>query len=131
MADMTCIALSAKNLHTLEIDYDQIWCSNLDQCGFQLSVDTTEEIRKIALGERRDWQERSWLIDHVFTKGRSNDQADTLEATPRNLDAAPRNLLIGKDIADVCLDADIFRDDRGYHLHVVGEFLELLPLLNA
>ena len=99
--------------------------------GFNCQLIRQRNSKKIALGERRDWQERSWLIDHVFTKGRSNDQADTLEATPRNLDDTPRNLLIGKDIADVCLDADIFRDDRGYHLHVVGEFLELLPLLNA
>ena len=54
-----------------------------------------------------------------------------LEATPRNLDATPRNLLIGKNITDDRLDADIFRDGRGCHLHVVDEFLEFLPQLAA
>ena len=52
-----------------------------------------------------------------------------MEATPRNLDATPRNLVIGEDIANDCLDTNIFRDGRGCHLHVVGEFLELLLLL--
>jgi len=54
-----------------------------------------------------------------------------LEATPRNLDATPRNLVIGEDIANDCLDTNIFRDGRGCHLHVVGEFLELLLLLTT
>ena len=44
-------------------------------------------------------------------------------------DATPRNLVIGKDIADDCLDTNIFRDSRGCHLRIVNEFLELLPLL--
>ena len=43
-------------------------------------------------------------------------------------DATPRNLIIGKNIAGDCLDTNIFKDGRGYHLHVIGELLELLQL---
>ena len=60
-----------------------------------------------------------------------DNQADTLEATPRNLDATPRNLVIGKDIADDRLYANIFEDSYGCHLHVVGELLERSPVLAA
>ena len=45
--------------------------------------------------------------------------------------ATPRNLIIGKDIADDRLYADIFGDSGGYHLHVVGELLEGLPVFAA
>ena len=62
------------------------------------------------------------FIDNILQKGRSDDLADTSEATPRNL-------VIGKDIADDCLDTNIFIDSRGCHLRIVTEFLELLPLL--
>ena len=58
----------------------------------------------------------------VFTKGQSVDQADTLEATPRNI-------VIGKDIADDCLGTNTFRDGRGCHFQIVDELLELFPLL--
>ena len=90
MADMTCITLSAKNLHTSEIDHVQVWYSD---------------------------------------SGRSGDQAHTLEATPRNLDATPRNLVIGEDIANDCLDTNIFRDGRGCHLEIVDELVEFFPLI--
>ena len=46
-------------------------------------------------------------------------------------DATPRNLVIGKDIADVRLSANIFGDGGGCHLHVVGEFLEDPTVLAA
>ena len=46
-------------------------------------------------------------------------------------DATPRNLVIGKDIADVRLSANIFGDGGGCHLHVVGELLEGPPILAA
>jgi len=39
-------------------------------------------------------------------------------------DATPRNLVIGKYIADDRLYANIFGDGGGCHLHVVGELLE-------
>ena len=39
-------------------------------------------------------------------------------------DATPRNLVIGKDIADDRLYANIFRDGSGCHLHVIGKLLE-------
>ena len=54
-----------------------------------------------------------------------------MEATPRNLDATPRNLVISKDIADDCLDANIFGDGRGCHLNIVGELFECPPVLAA
>ena len=46
-------------------------------------------------------------------------------------DATPRDLVIGKDIADDRLYANLFGDGGGYHLHVVGELLERLPVLAA
>ena len=46
-------------------------------------------------------------------------------------DATPRNLVIGKDIADDRLYANIFRDGGGCHVHVVGELLEGPPVFTA
>ena len=46
-------------------------------------------------------------------------------------DATPRNLVIGKYIADDRLYANIFGDGGGCHLHVVGELLESPPVLAA
>ena len=46
-------------------------------------------------------------------------------------DATPRNLVIGKDIADDRLYANVFRDGGGCHLHVIGELLESPPVLAA
>ena len=46
-------------------------------------------------------------------------------------DATPRNLVIGKDIADDRLYTNIFGDGGGCHLHVVGELLERPPVLAA
>ena len=46
-------------------------------------------------------------------------------------DATPRNLVIGKDIADDRLYANIFRDGGGCHVHVVGELLEGPPVFAA
>ena len=46
-------------------------------------------------------------------------------------DTTPRNLVIGKDIADDSLYANFFGDGRGCHLHVVGELLESPPVLAA
>ena len=46
-------------------------------------------------------------------------------------DATPRNLVIGKDIADDRLYANIFGDGGDCHLHVVGELLEDPPILAA
>ena len=46
-------------------------------------------------------------------------------------DATPRNLVIGKDIADDRLYTNIFGDGSGYHLHVVGELLERPPVFAA
>ena len=46
-------------------------------------------------------------------------------------DATPRNLVIGTDIADDRLYANIFEDGGGCYLHVVGEILEIPPVLNA
>ena len=45
--------------------------------------------------------------------------------------ATPRNLIIGKDIADDRLYTNIFGDGSGCHLHVVGELLERPPILAA
>ena len=92
---------------------------------FALSVGD-EKIKRIAV--KTDGKGR-WFIDQVFTRGRSDDQADTSEATPRNLDATPRNLVIGKDIADDSLYTTIFRDGGGCHLQVVGELLKCPPVL--
>ena len=46
-------------------------------------------------------------------------------------DATPRNLVIGKNIADDRLYANIFRDGGGCHPHVVGEIFESQPILAA
>jgi hypothetical protein len=46
-------------------------------------------------------------------------------------DATPRNLVIGKNIADDRLYANIFRDGSSCHLHVVGKILESQPVLAA
>ena len=46
-------------------------------------------------------------------------------------DATPRDLVIGKDIADDRLYTNIFGDGSGCHLHVVGELLERPPVLTA
>ena len=46
-------------------------------------------------------------------------------------DATPRNLIIGKDIADNSLYANFFGDCSGCHLHVVGELLEGPPVFAA
>ena len=46
-------------------------------------------------------------------------------------DATPRNLVIGKNIADDRLYANIFRDGSSCHLHVVGKILESQPILVA
>ena len=60
-------------------------------------------MHKVALSERKRLTEKENDSLILFIKGRSVDQADTLVATPRNL-------VIGKDIADDCLDTNIFRD---------------------
>ena len=39
------------------------------------------------------------------------------------------NLVIGKDIADNCLDTNIFSNGRGHHAEIVDEFFELFPRL--
>ena len=46
-------------------------------------------------------------------------------------DATPRNLVIGKDIADDRLYANIFGDGGGCHLHVIDELLESPPVFAA
>ena len=46
-------------------------------------------------------------------------------------DATPRNLVIGKYIADDRLYANIFGDGGGCHLHVIGELLESPPVFVA
>jgi len=46
-------------------------------------------------------------------------------------DATPRNLVIGKDIANDCFYANIFGDGGGCHLHVVGELLKGPPVFAA
>ena len=46
-------------------------------------------------------------------------------------DATPRNLIIGENIADDRLYANIFRDGSSCHLHVVGKILESQPILTA
>ena len=46
-------------------------------------------------------------------------------------DATPRNLIIGENIADDRLYANIFRDGSSCHLHVVGKILESQPILAA
>ena len=45
--------------------------------------------------------------------------------------STPRNLIIGEDVADDRLYADIFGDGGGCHLHVVGELFEDPPVLAA
>ena len=46
-------------------------------------------------------------------------------------DATPRNLVIGKDIADDHLYTNVLGDGGGCHLHVFGELLESPPVLAA
>ena len=46
-------------------------------------------------------------------------------------DATPRNLVIGKDVADDGLYTNFFGDRGGCHLHVIGELLESPPVLAA
>ena len=46
-------------------------------------------------------------------------------------DATPRNIVIGKDIADDRLYTNFFGDVGGCHLHVIGELLESPPILAA
>ena len=46
-------------------------------------------------------------------------------------DTTPRNLVIGKDIADDGLYTNFFGDGGGCHLHVIGKLLKSPPVLAA
>ena len=101
MADMICIALSAKNLHTPKY------------------LDSVEVSR-----------EKKYFIDNSIYK-RADQMIWPIQQKLFLEDATPRNLVIGKNIADDRLYANIFRDGSSCHLHVVGKILESQPILAA
>ena len=101
MADMICIALSAKNLHTPKY------------------LDSVEVSR-----------EKKYFIDNSIYK-RADQMIWPIQQRLFLEDATPRNLVIGKNIADDRLYANIFRDGSSCHLHVVGKILESQPILTA
>ena len=101
MADIICIALSAKNLHTPKY------------------LDSVEVSR-----------EKKYFIDNSIYK-RADQMIWPIQQKLFLEDATPRNLVIGKNIADDHLYANIFRDGSSCYLHVVGEILESQPILAA
>jgi hypothetical protein len=101
MADMICIALSTKNLHIPKY------------------LDSVEVSR-----------EKKYFIDDSIYK-RADQMIWPIRQRLFLEDATPRNLVIGKNIADDRLYANIFRDGGGCHLHVIGEILESQPILAA
>ena len=101
MADIICIALSAKNLHVPKY------------------LDSVEVSR-----------EKKYFIDDSIYK-RANQMIWTIRQRLFLEDATPRNLVIGKNIADDRLYANIFRDGSSCHLYVVGKILESQPILTA
>ena len=101
MTDMICIAFSAKNLHTPKY------------------LDSVEVSR-----------EKKYFIDNSIYK-RADQMIWPIQQRLFLEDATPRDLVIGKDIADDRLYANLFGDGGGYHLHVVGELLERPPVLTA
>ena len=101
MADMICIALSAKNLHVPKY------------------LDSVEVSR-----------EKKYFIDNSIYK-RADQMIWPIQQKLFLEDATPRNLVIGKNIADDRLYANIYRDGGSGHLHVVGEIFERQPILAA
>ena len=101
MADMICIALSAKNLHIPKY------------------LDSVEVSR-----------EKKYFIDNSIYK-RADQMIWPIQQRLFLEDATPRNLIIGENIADDRLYANIFRDGSSCHLHVVGKILESQPILAA
>ena len=101
MADMICIALSAKNLHTPKY------------------LDSVEVSR-----------EKKYFIDNSIYK-RDDQMIWPIQQRLFLEDATPGNLIIGENIADDRLYANIFRDGSSCHLHVVGKILESQPILAA
>ena len=101
MADMICIALSAKNLHTPKY------------------LDSVEVSR-----------EKKYFIDNSIYK-RADQMIWPIQQRLFLEYATPRNLIIGENIADDCFYANIFRDGSSCHLHVVGKILESQPILAA
>ena len=101
MADMICIALSAKNLHTPKY------------------LDSVEVSR-----------EKKYFIDNSIYK-RAYRMIWPIQQRLFLEDATPRNLIIGENIADDRLYANFFRDGSSCHLHVVGKILKSQPILAA
>ena len=101
MADMICIALSAKNLHTPKY------------------LDSVEVSR-----------EKKYFIDNSIYK-RADQLIWPIQQRLFLEDATPRNLIIGKNIADDRLYANIFRYGSSCHFHVVGKILKSQPILAA
>ena len=101
MADMICIALSAKNLHTPKY------------------LDLVEVSR-----------EKKYFIDNSIYK-RADQMIWPIQQRLFLEDATPRNLIIGENIANDRLYANIFRDGSSCHLHVVSKILESQPILVA
>jgi len=62
------------------------------------------------------------LIDKYFTKADLYDQA---------VAQATLSSLIGEDVADHRVDADVFSDGRGHHAEVIDELSKLFSFLHV
>ena len=75
-------------------------------------------------------REKKYFIDNSIYK-RADQMIWPIQQRLFLEDATPRNLIIGKNIADDRFYANIFRDGSSCHLHVVGKILESQPILAA
>jgi hypothetical protein len=75
-------------------------------------------------------REKKYFIDNSIYK-RADQMIWPIQQKLFLEDATPRNLIIGKNISDDRLYANIFRDGSSCHLHVVGKILESQPILAA
>ena len=74
-------------------------------------------------------EKKKYFIDNIYK--RADQMIWPIQQRLLLEDATPRNLVIGKDIADDRLYTNIFRDGGGCHLHVISELLESPPVLAA